>query len=97
MTRRTPSTAGDAVALAKDADDWRKRVARRGKRGNLPISPEQVELHASYLALLSAWNARMNLTALHDRDDAVDRLILEPVAAARHTSARSTLSGGVNA
>ena len=36
-----------------------------------------------YLSLLNAWNARMNLTALHDRDEAVDRLVLEPVSAAR--------------
>ena len=83
MTRRTPATAGDAAALAKDGDDWRKRVARRARKANLPVSGPQVDLHAAYLALLSAWNARMNLTALHDRDEAVDRLILEPVAAAR--------------
>src|SRR6185503_20493474 len=83
LTRRPPGVAGDAASLAKDADDWRKRVGRRARKANLPITPEQLDLHAAYLALLSAWNARMNLTALHDRDDAVDRLILEPVAAAR--------------
>ena len=64
MTRRPPSAAGDAAALAKDADDWRKRVARRARKGNLPISAAQLDAHAAYLALLSAWNARMNLTAL---------------------------------
>ena len=80
---RPRSGAADATGLAKDADDWRKRISRRAKRANLELLPEQVGAHAEYLALLSAWNARMNLTALDDRDEAVDRLILEPVAAAR--------------
>lgn len=83
MTRRPPSTAGNPATLAKDGDDWRKRVTRRARKGNLTVSSAQIDLHAAYLALLTTWNARMNLTALSDRDDAVDRLILEPIAAAR--------------
>lgn len=80
---RPRSAATDAAALARDSDDWRKRIGRRARRANLEPSAEQVGAHAEYLTLLSAWNARMNLTALDDRDEAVDRLILEPVAAAR--------------
>lgn len=80
---RPRSGAADAGGLARDADDWRKRIARRARRGNLELQPDQLAAHADFLALLSAWNARMNLTALEDRDEAVDRLILEPVAAAR--------------
>lgn len=80
---RARSGAGDPANLTKDADDWRKRIGRRARRANLDVQPEQLAAHAEFLALLSAWNARMNLTALHDRDEAVDRLILEPVAAAR--------------
>ena len=83
MSGRPPGLAGDATALARDGEDWRKRVSRRARKANLAVAPAELDLHAAYLALLSAWNARMNLTALHDRDDAVDRLILEPVAAAR--------------
>lgn len=82
MSRSRPA-ATDAAGLVRDADDWRKRIARRAKRANLDPSTEQIAAHAEYLALLSAWNARMNLTALDDRDEAVDRLILEPTAAAR--------------
>lgn len=92
------AAAADAVGLAKDADDWRRRLARRAKRANLALQLEQFDAHAQFLALLSAWNTRMNLTALHDRDDAVDRLILEPVAAARLLQSASSLldvgSGG---
>jgi 16S rRNA (guanine527-N7)-methyltransferase len=80
---RPRSAAADAAGLARDADDWRRRIGRRAKRANLDPSTEQIAAHAEYLALLSAWNARMNLTALDDRDEAVDRLILEPMAAAR--------------
>jgi 16S rRNA (guanine527-N7)-methyltransferase len=80
---RPRSAAADAAGLARDADDWRKRISRRARRANLDPSADQIAAHAEYLSLLSVWNARMNLTALDDRDDAVDRLILEPIAAAR--------------
>ncbi len=80
---RPRSGAADAAGLAKDADDWRKRIGRRARRANLELQAEQLAAHAEFMALLSAWNARMNLTALDDRDEAVDRLILEPVSAAR--------------
>jgi 16S rRNA (guanine527-N7)-methyltransferase len=75
--------AADPAGVAKDAEDWKKRIGRRARRANLDINPAQLGAHADYLALLSAWNERMNLTSLDDRDEAVDRLILEPVAAAR--------------
>jgi 16S rRNA (guanine527-N7)-methyltransferase len=80
---RPRSAAADAASVARDAEDWSRRISRRARRANLDIQPEPTAAHAAYLTLLSAWNARMNLTALTDRDEAVDRLILEPVAAAR--------------
>ncbi len=95
---RPRSGATDAALLARDADDWRKRIARRARRANVDLQPEQTTLHAEFLALLSAWNERMNLTSLSDRDQAVDRLILEPAAAARLLQTASSLldvgSGG---
>jgi 16S rRNA (guanine527-N7)-methyltransferase len=44
----------------------------------------------TYFRLLTAWNAKINLTALdlvRDTDKAVDRLLIEPVAAVRHLRA----------
>jgi 16S rRNA (guanine527-N7)-methyltransferase len=73
----------DASAIAKDAEDWCRRLLRRSRKANIAVSSVQAERHATFLALMSAWNARMNLTALKDRDEAVDRLLLEPIAAAR--------------
>ena len=83
---RPRSAATDAAGLARDAEDWRKRIARRARRANLDLSSEQTVAHAEFLTLLSAWNERMNLTSLTDRDEAVDRLILEPVAAAKDSA-----------
>jgi 16S rRNA (guanine527-N7)-methyltransferase len=80
--RARPGPA-DASAIARDAEDWCKRLVRRARKANLAVTPAQAEQHASFLSHLSAWNARMNLTALHDRDEAVDRLLLEPISAAR--------------
>jgi 16S rRNA (guanine527-N7)-methyltransferase len=46
-----------------------------------------------YYVLLSRWNAKVNLTAFRlspgGEDEAVDRLLLEPVAAARHLPANA--------
>lgn len=38
----------------------------------------------AYYELLERWNKKINLTALTDPDDAIDRLLLEPVVAARY-------------
>jgi len=37
-----------------------------------------------YYQVLVHWNRKINLTALNDPEEAVDRLLLEPVAAVRH-------------
>jgi 16S rRNA (guanine527-N7)-methyltransferase len=47
------------------------------------LRPEAVDAFSAYLDILAVWNRKMNLTALHDEDDAIDRLILEPVVAVR--------------
>ena len=41
---------------------------------------------AAYYDLLTRWNRKINLTALDQPDEAIDRLLLEPVLAARHMS-----------
>lgn len=37
-----------------------------------------------YFQILERWNRKINLTSLSDPNEAVDRLLLEPVAAAKH-------------
>ncbi len=63
--------------------ETRRRVERRLRRAGADVSETVVEQLAEYLMLLERWNVRMNLTALERPDDAVDRLIVEPVLAAR--------------
>ena len=61
--------------------DTTRRIERRLARVGARVSGDQVDRLSHYLLLLERWNQRMNLTALDDRDDAVDRLIVEPVVA----------------
>lgn len=53
---------------------------------NLSIPAELADALLAYLELLALWNSKINLTALDDPDAAIDRLILEPLLAARHVS-----------
>ena len=45
-----------------------------------------LERLVTYIDLLQRWNRRMNLTALDDRDNGLDRLVIEPLVAVRHLS-----------
>jgi 16S rRNA (guanine527-N7)-methyltransferase len=78
--------------------DYRRRLLRRARRCNLTISSATADRLVGYLDLLSLWNQRMNLTALDDPDGVVDRLILEPLLAARGVAPESVVidigSGG---
>jgi 16S rRNA (guanine527-N7)-methyltransferase len=52
----------------------------------------------AYYTLLTRWNARMNLTSLSDPQEAIDRLLLEPVKAGQNVPSGRALvdlgSGG---
>jgi 16S rRNA (guanine527-N7)-methyltransferase len=78
--------------------DYRRRLLRRAKRHGLSINGATADRLVGYLDLLSVWNQRMNLTALDDPDGAVDRLVLEPLLAARNLAGESVVidigSGG---
>jgi 16S rRNA (guanine527-N7)-methyltransferase len=50
----------------------------------LTLSEELGRQLAAYYELLTRWNRKINLTSLEDPDEAIDRLLLEPVVAARH-------------
>ncbi len=62
-------------------------IAARAEVAGLSPAPDVVAACAAYLDLLAKWNRRMNLTALAvdpPSEAAVDRLLLEPLVAARH-------------
>ena len=61
--------------------ELKHRLLRRVRRARANISDELAERLCAYLELLQRWNERMNLTALGDSDEALDRLIVEPLVA----------------
>jgi 16S rRNA (guanine527-N7)-methyltransferase len=60
-----------------------RRVTRRIERAHIAVGPAFLERLVAYFDLLSRWNQRMNLTARVDTDEAIDRLLVEPVIASR--------------
>lgn len=63
--------------------DFRTRLARRASKAGLFLSDNLAAAFAEYYELLSRWNRKINLTSLREPDEAIDRLLLEPLAAAR--------------
>jgi 16S rRNA (guanine527-N7)-methyltransferase len=66
----------------------------------LGLEPDDqvVERLSAYYDLLQRWNEKINLTSLPDSDEALDRLVMEPLAAATRLPAGARLidigSGG---
>lgn len=63
---------------------FRSRLLRRALRTGLALPPELADGLTAYYELLALWNRKINLTALDDPDQAIDRLLLEPLVASRH-------------
>jgi 16S rRNA (guanine527-N7)-methyltransferase len=63
--------------------DFRSRLARRAAKAGLFLPDDLAVALTAYYELLSRWNQKINLTSLTDPDEAVDRLLLEPVLSAR--------------
>jgi 16S rRNA (guanine527-N7)-methyltransferase len=66
------------------ARDFQTKLARRGARAGVTIPRPLLDQLDAYYDLLSRWNRKINLTSLDDPDKAVDRLLLEPLIAARY-------------
>lgn len=65
------------------ARDFRTRLSKRAARTGLFLDEGLADSLAAYYELLARWNRKINLTALDNPDEAIDRLLLEPVVAAR--------------
>jgi 16S rRNA (guanine527-N7)-methyltransferase len=66
--------------------EFRDRLARRARRANAYLTLAMLEPLEIYFRLLTQWNAKINLTALPldvPTDETFDRLLIEPLAAAR--------------
>jgi 16S rRNA (guanine527-N7)-methyltransferase len=64
--------------------DFRSRLLRRASKLNLFLQDEVAAQLTAYYELLHRWNRKINLTSIEDVDEAIDRLLLEPMVAARH-------------
>jgi len=67
--------------------DFRSRLVRRAKRSGVDVDLGVITKLEAYFEILSKWNKRINLTGLPlepPSDETIDRLFLEPLAAARH-------------
>lgn len=64
--------------------DFRTRLNRRAGKVGLFIPEPMADRLEAYFDLLTRWNRKINLTSLDEPDEAIDRLLLEPLAAARY-------------
>lgn len=62
--------------------DTAEILSDRGAHARLSVPEPLAARLVVYFELLTHWNRKINLTALSDPDEAVDRLLLEPLAAA---------------
>jgi 16S rRNA (guanine527-N7)-methyltransferase len=75
-------------------------MKRRAHAAGITVEPDLLEALEAYYLLLTKWNARINLTAFRltpgGEDTAVDRLLVEPLVAARYVpgNARTLLDAG---
>jgi 16S rRNA (guanine527-N7)-methyltransferase len=73
-------------------------LASRSEQAGISLSSRLADQLVTYYDVLEHWNQKINLTSLSQDDEAVDRLLLEPVAAARLLPAGARLidlgSGG---
>lgn len=80
--------------------DFRDRLKRRAKSAGVSLESGLIDGLEIYYQLLTKWNAKINLTAFRltpeGNDDAIDRLLIEPVVAAQYVpdGARTLLDAG---
>ena len=68
------------------------RLRARARLLDITVPVDLESRLAAYFDLLFRWNAKINLTALTEPDAAIDRLLLEPLAAAQELPRR----GGID-
>jgi 16S rRNA (guanine527-N7)-methyltransferase len=73
--------------------EFQERLRRRARRAGVTLPPTLATKLEVYFKLLAAWNAKMNLTGLDLTEhgpDALDRLLVEPLVAAKHVTSPVT-------
>ena len=73
--------------------EFQERFARRARRVGVPVPRELGDKLEAYYRLLAVWNLKINLTGLklsEPTPETIDRLLIEPLVAARHVSPSAT-------
>jgi 16S rRNA (guanine527-N7)-methyltransferase len=69
--------------------EFQDRLIRRARRAGVAVHPVLAAKLEIYFKLLTTWNEKMNLTGLdltEQGPEAIDRLLVEPLVAARHAT-----------
>jgi 16S rRNA (guanine527-N7)-methyltransferase len=70
--------------------EFQDRLTRRARRAGVTVSPQLSAKLEAYYRLLATWNRKINLTGMdlaEPTPESIDRLLVEPVVAARHAPA----------
>ena len=73
--------------------EFQDRLTRRARRAGLALPADLAARLETYYQLLATWNRKINLSGMDLADpppEALDRLLIEPVVAARHVPAGTT-------
>ena len=69
--------------------EFRDRLRRRAKRAAISLDSTLEDHLERYYTLLTKWNSKINLTSRlegTEEDEAIDRLLMEPLVAAQHVA-----------
>jgi 16S rRNA (guanine527-N7)-methyltransferase len=90
----TPIVIQDDSSTVKNrpADSCHSEAGNMGGSSAV-LSPAQLQHISTYIDILYRWNARINLTAIRDREEIVTRHFGESLFAARHLFPRSKSAG----
>ena len=73
--------------------EFGEKLIRRARRAGADVSPELADRLETYYRLLTVWNEKINLTGLRVSEfspEAIDRLLIEPLVAAKHVPPAAT-------
>ncbi len=76
---------------------WLKRVEEGAERMGLRLSPEQLKLLGRHVALLLKWNKSINLTAITEPEEVIEKHVLDSLAVVPVLPSGSLLDAGSGA
>ena len=79
--------------MSSSSREFIDKLTRRARRAGINLDPDLGRRLEAYYRVLSVWNAKINLTGFNLTDvapEVVDRLLIEPLVAARYVPAEAT-------